>query len=143
MIMGERNASRGLFVYVLTACDCADDIKGLRSRRNLLRQRSVRRLVRYIFAASKESQERPALSRDVLENCPTQHRILCLQCVEDRSSCHFALNLNCHISPDARKRPQMRRHYNPNHGPDHDNAWTSTESTAGRSRTIGAQVSPA
>lgn len=126
-----------------TARDCANDVKLFCSRRDLLRQRSVRRQVRYVLATGKESQERPALSRDVLANRPTQHRILCLQCIEDRSSCHFALNLNCHISADACKRPQMRRHYNPNHGPYHDNAWTSTERTGGRSRTIGAQVSPA
>src|SRR2546421_5935706 len=81
----------------------------------------------------------------MLENCPTQHRILCLQRIEDRSSCHFPINLvnlYCHISRHARKQPQMRRHYNSNHGPCHS-TWTSTESTGGRSRTIGAHVSPA
>src|SRR6266542_2082803 len=122
-----------------TARDGANDVKRFCSRRDLLGQRSVRRRVRYILAAGKESQERPALSRDVLANRPMQHRILSLQCIEDRSSCHFAVNLKCHISADACKGPQMCRHYNPNHG----NVWTSTESTAGRSRTIGAQVSPA
>src|SRR5882724_1145285 len=138
------------FGYVLTAGDCANDVKRFCPRRDFLRQRSVRRLVRYILAAGKESQERSALSRDMLENRPTQHRILSLQCVEDRSSCHFPINLvnlNRHISCHACKRPQMQRHYQPNHGfchdPFSDNVWTSTESTAGRSRTIGAQVSPA
>ena len=40
---------------------------------------------------------------------------------------------------EPRQRPQMRRQ----HDPDHHSVWTSTESTAGRSRTIGAHVSPA
>jgi hypothetical protein len=38
-----------------------------------------------------------------------------------------------------RERPQMRR----KHHADHHSVCTSTESTAGRSRTMGAQVSPA
>src|SRR5258705_3549297 len=126
----------------LTAGDCANDIKRLSSRCDRLGQRSVRRLVGHIFAAGKESQKRPAFCRDVLTNCPTQHRIACLQCIEDRASCHFPINLvnlECHISRHAGKRSQVLRDYNQNHG----SVWTSTESTAGRSRTIVAQVSPA
>src|SRR6266436_1930450 len=92
-----------------------------------------------MLAAGKESQKRPACARDVLTNCSTQHWIACLECIEDRASCHFAVNLELYVSPDARKRSQVWRDYNQNHG----SVWTSTESTAGRSRTIGAQVSPA
>ena len=43
------------------------------------------------------------------------------------------------LTIDARQRPQMYRELEPDHG----NVWTSTDSTAGRSRTIGAQWSPA
>ena len=39
---------------------------------------------------------------------------------------------------DSRQSPQMERQRDA----DHFNVWTSTESTAGRSRTIGAQESP-
>ena len=42
-------------------------------------------------------------------------------------------------SVDARELLQMRGQHHANHG----SVCTSTESTAGRSRTIGAQVSPA
>ena len=39
---------------------------------------------------------------------------------------------------DFRERAQMRRQQDA----DHESVWTSTDSTAGRSRTIGAQQSP-
>ena len=43
------------------------------------------------------------------------------------------------VLPDRAILEKMGRQ---NHA-DHDSVWTSTETTAGRSRTIGAQVSPA
>ena len=42
------------------------------------------------------------------------------------------------IAVHLRERAQMGRQHNPDHG----RVWTSTDSTAGRSLTIGAQVSP-
>src|SRR5436309_2569622 len=68
-----------------------------------------------------------------------QHRIRRLERVEDRSLRDRALDLEAHFASDLRQRPQMRRQYDT----DHDSVCTSTESTAGRSRTIGAQLSPA
>ena len=62
-----------------------------------------------------------------------------LERVEDRALRRPALDVNLHLVADVRQRPQMWRQYHSNHG----NVCTSTESTAGRSRTIGAQVSPA
>ena len=44
-----------------------------------------------------------------------------------------------HFTANARQRPQVRRKDDANHA----SVWTSTESTAGRSRTMGDQVSPA
>jgi hypothetical protein len=120
------------------ARNCPYHIKRFRSRRDLLRERIIRRLVRYIFAARKESQERSTFSRDVLENCSSQHRILCLKRIEDRSPSHFATNVNGDVATNSCKCAQVRRHYDSNH----ENVWTSTESTAGRSRTIGVHVSP-
>src|SRR5216684_685982 len=48
-------------------------------------------------------------------------------------------DVELHLTADARQSAQMWREYHPNHG----SVWTSTESTAGRSRTMGAQLSPA
>jgi len=61
------------------------------------------------------------------------------QCIEDRASCHWPIYLEFDITSDTRKRSQMCRQNNY----DHVSVWTSTESTGGRSRTIGAHVSPA
>src|SRR5438132_2582311 len=50
-------------------------------------------------------------------------------------SLHDAL----HLPFDVRQRPEVRRE----HHADHRSVCTSTESTAGRSRTMGVQLSPA
>src|SRR6185503_1539940 len=125
-------------VYLLTPGDCADDVERLRTRRDCGRQRCVSRLVRHILTTRKEPQQRTTLARNMIANGPTQHRITSLERVEDRASCHFAVNLKLHITTDARQRSQVcRQNYN-----NHFSVWTSTESTGGRSRTIGAHVSP-
>src|SRR5215212_1618424 len=74
----------------------------------------------------------------MVANGPTQHWISSLDCIEDRLACHWTVNLELHISTDARKRSQVCRQNNHNHV----SVWTSTESTGGRSRTIGVHVSP-
>src|SRR5712691_7614329 len=89
--------------------------------------------------AGEEPQERPALLRDVVANRAPQHRIAGLQRVEHRTLCDRTIHLELHVAGHTRQRPQMRWKDNCNHG----SVWTSTESTAGRSRTMGAQLSPA
>ena len=66
-----------------------------------------------------------------------QHGIAGLERVEDRALRDRALDLDAHLAADVRQRPQMRREHDSNHG----SVCTSTESTAGRSRTMGAQLS--
>src|SRR5215213_1124879 len=122
----------------LTTGDCADDVKRLGSRCDRRGQRSVRGLMRYVFTACKEPQHGPPLSSNVVANGPTQHRILCFQCIKDRLPGHVAANLKFNISRDARKRSQVCRQNNH----DHVSVCTSTESTGGRSLTIGTHVSP-
>src|SRR6185369_14981090 len=122
-----------------TSRDCADDVKRLRSRCDRCGQRRVRRFVRHIFTAREESQQWTTLARDVIANRPTQHRITRFECVEYRVACHWTINVELNISRNARKRSQMCRQNNY----DHVSVWTSTESTGGRSRTMGVQVSPA
>src|SRR5262249_62400352 len=68
-----------------------------------------------------------------------EHRIAGFQLVEERADRDSAVHVEHDLVADARERPQMlRQDY-----ADHRSVWTSTESTAGRSRTIGVQLSPA
>src|SRR5574341_113218 len=72
--------------------------------------------------------------------CARRHRVgqLGLRRVQDRAQRRRTLNLELNLSADARQRPQMMRE----HDSDHGSVWTSTDSTAGRSRTMGDQLSP-
>src|SRR5260370_1000255 len=95
--------------------------------------------MRQILIASVKRQHRPAVVRDVVADRPAQHRIAGLERVEDRARSGRALDVELHLGADLRQRPQMIRQHHSNHG----SVWTSTEATAGRSRTMGVQLSPA
>jgi Raf kinase inhibitor-like YbhB/YbcL family protein len=69
---------------------------------------------------------------------PAQHRVAGLQRVQHRPLGHRAGDVEVHLAVDAGEGPQVRGE----HDPDHGSVWTSTDRTAGRSRTIGAQLSP-
>src|SRR2546422_452839 len=92
-----------------------------------------------ILTAGKEPQVRPALLCDVVPDGAAQRRIGGLECVEDRALRDLTLDLERHLAVNMRQHSQMRREYHSDHG----SVWTSTENTAGRSRTIGVQLSPA
>src|ERR1017187_6524876 len=115
------------------------DEKGLRARCDCGGQRGVGRLMGQILLAGEEPHERPALFGDVIADGPAQGRVTGLERVEDRALRDLARNVELHFARDARQDAQMRRE----HDPDHGSVWTSTESTGGRSRTMGAQWSPA
>src|SRR5258708_3741486 len=115
------------------------DEKGLFPRCDCVGKRSVRRLEGIVFLAGEETQERTALLRDVVADRAAQHWILGLEGVEDRALRDRTLDAELHLAAHVRQRPQMSGEYDSNHG----NVWTSTESTAGRSRTMGDQLSPA
>ena len=68
-----------------------------------------------------------------------QHRVPRLQRVEHGPLGDRARHAQLDLPASVRERPQVRGQ----HHPDHDSVWTSTDSTAGRSRTIGSQLSPA
>src|SRR5439155_19359057 len=70
---------------------------------------------------------------------PAQHGVAGFARVEDRTLGGRPVDLERHLAVEASQRSQMRRQDYPDHG----SVWTSTESTAGRSRTIGVQLSPA
>src|SRR6185436_9177011 len=89
--------------------------------------------------AGEEPDEGPTLLRNVIADRAAQHRIAGLEGVEDRSLRDRTLDLELDFARDLGQNPQMRgKNY-----PDHDSVCTSTDTTAGRSRTIGAQLSPA
>ncbi len=71
--------------------------------------------------------------------CPPQHGIFYLERIEHRTLIHRSLNFEFEFAINACKRTQMRRKHDAYHG----SVWTSTESTAGKSRTMGFQLSPA
>src|SRR5436309_586395 len=116
-----------------------DDQEGLRPRRDRVGQRGVGRFVGHILLAGEAPHERPAPLRDLVADRPAQHRIGGLERVEDRALRDRTVDLERHLAADVRQLPQVRREDDPDHG----SVWASTDSTAGRSRTMGAQLSPA
>ena len=113
--------------------------KGLGPRRDRLRQGGVRQFMGEVLLAREEPHKRLALVPDVIADRPAQHRIAGLEGIEDRALRGPAINLKLHFAVEVRQHQERRRE----HDSDHGNVWTSTESTAGRSRTMGAQLSPA
>src|SRR5262245_24518310 len=107
--------------------------------RNRFGQRLVLRLMGPVFFAGKEPDKRATLLCHVIAYRSPQHRRVSLEGVEDRIQRNLTFNLNLHLAVDSRQGSQMRWKLDSNHG----TTWTSTDSTAGRSRTIGAQLSPA
>jgi len=126
-------------MWPLAAGDGPHDQERLNPQRDRVGQRGIRGFVGQILLAGEEPHERSALLRDMVADRPAQHRIPGLERVEDRALRSRALNLKLYLAVDARQRPQMCRE----HDSDHGSVWTSTDNTAGRSRTIGAHVSPA
>src|SRR6185503_3058514 len=124
-------------VSLLTTGHRANDEEWLGSTRNLARQRRVGQLVRPVLFTRVESQEWTPLKRDVIANRSAEHRITSLERVENRPLRDWPDDLERHLIVHARERAEMHRQDHADH-----NVCTSTESTAGRSRTIGAHVSP-
>src|SRR5947199_8178765 len=119
--------------------DRADHEKRLRSRRDRVGERGIRWLVRQVPLAGEEAQEGPPPLGDVVADRAAQHGIAGLERVQSRAPRDPARHVELHLALHLRQRPQVRRQ----HHADHRSVWTSTDSTAGRSRTMGAQLSPA
>src|SRR3989442_4724935 len=92
-----------------------------------------------LLVAGEEPYEGSALLRDVVADRPAQHGIAGLERVEDRALRGLSLDVKLHLAVHVRQCLQVCRE----HDSDHGSVWTSTESTAGSSRTMGAQLSPA
>ena len=91
-----------------------------------------------IFLAGKEAQEGTAVLGIVVADGSAEHGVAGFEGVEDRAQCRLALDFELHLAVDLGEGAEMLREKDS----DHDNVWTSTERTGGRSRTMGAQVSP-
>jgi hypothetical protein len=94
--------------------------------------------MRQIFSTDKKPYERSTQLSDVVAHRTAKHGISSFELVEYGPLSHCGVNVEFYVAIDARQRAQMRRQNNANHG----SVCTSTESTAGRSRTIGFQLSP-
>ncbi len=123
---------------LLTAGHRSHNQKRFCAASDCVRQRSVRRLVGPILSASEEPDKWPPLLSNVIADRPAQHRIARLKDIQHRALGNRPFNLKLDLAADPRQPAKMRRQYYPDHG----NTWTSTDSTEGRSRTMGIQVSP-
>ena len=95
--------------------------------------------MRQILLASKEAQERPPLLGYMIADGSAQHRIPFLQRVEHRAQRDRRCDFERYLGAGVRQRSQVRRQKDSYHV----KVCTSTLSTAGKSRTIGFQLSPA
>ena len=96
------------------------------------------RVVRQVLAAGEEAHEGPAPPARRVADRPAQHREAGLERVEHLREARACLELD--LAVDLGEVLQVRRQHHADGG--HSRVCTSTESTAGRSRTIGAQLSP-
>ena len=87
----------------------------------------------------EEPHHRPALLGGNVSDRPAQRWISALQRVEDRALRDGRRDLQLDHAADAGQRLKIRGQDDL----DHFSVWTSTESTGGRSRTMGVQLSPA
>ena len=89
----------------------------------------------HVLLAGKESYKRPALLGNVVADRPAQHGIPRLERVENRALRDRSIDFELNFALNVGQGSQMKREHNADHG----SVWTSTETTGGRSRTMGAQ----
>ncbi len=113
----------------LTSGNRSNDEKRRGSGDNSFGKRSICGLVRDVFFASEEAQERPPLLRDVIADRPPQHRVARFERIEYCPDRRLTIYIKQHVTLNASERLQVRR----KHDADHGSVCTSTESTAGKS----------
>src|SRR5690349_14542758 len=128
----------GYQVWFLPARYGSDDQEWLLALDHLLRERCIGTVVREVFLAGKEAEERPANSGDLVADRPSQRRVARFHGVEHGPEGR-RLDLHLHVALDLREPPQKLRQLYPD---GHGSVCTSTDNTAGRSRTMAFQVSP-
>lgn len=122
----------------LTASNSTDDHERLIACGNFLGQRHVGRTVRKVFLAGEESHKPATLVGDIIANCSAKHWVLRLECVEDRPCRHRAADIQPNLTASACQFTKMLWENDADHG----RVCASTETTAGKSLTIGFQLSP-
>ena len=98
--------------------------------------------MREILAPHEETHERPSLTRDRITDRTAQRRKCRFESVEDRRGADGSCDVDFHFASHARQSLEMRRQKNPDHRVAHAKVCTSTDKTAGRSRTMASQESP-
>lgn len=91
-----------------------------------------------VFFAGEEAKEGSALAGEVIANGAVEHRVAGFEGVEDGSDGGFAGDVELDLPLDAGEGAEVGWKADADHG----RVCTSTERTAGRSRTMGAQESP-
>src|SRR5689334_14374936 len=115
-----------------------DDQVGLDSGGHGLRQGGIHRFMREVLLAGEEPDEGPALAGDLVADGALEHRVGRFQRVQHGAAGGRPVHRERDLAVQPRQGAQVGRE----HHPDHASDWTSTESTAGRSRTMGVQLSP-
>ena len=92
-----------------------------------------------VLLAGEEAHERAAALGGGVADGAAQRRVAGLEGVEHGALRNRTLDRELHLTLDPGQGLQVRGE----HDADHGSVWTSTDSTAGRSRTMGAQRSPA
>src|SRR4051794_6639699 len=100
----------------------------------------MRRVVGEGLLAGGEAQEGTTNMRYVVADCPLQHRITSLKCIQPRGLSARLRDFQVNLAVPLGQHSQMIRQHDANQ---HESVCASTESTAGRSRTIACQWSPA
>ena len=97
------------------AGDGADDHEWFDARRDCGRERRVGRLMRDVFVAGEESQERSPLLRAVIANRAAEHWVASFERVENRSLRRRTFDGDLDFAVDAGERSQMERQDDTNH----------------------------
>ena len=100
-----------ILYFSLAPGDGPNDNERLLPRHDRIGQWSIRRLMGQILLAGEETQERPALLRDLVADRPAQHRIAGFERVEDRSQRDRAVELEFYFAADVCQRSEMLREY--------------------------------
>ena len=111
---------------------------GSRAGGDCVRQWSVGGLQGEVLLAGVEPDERAAAAGRRIAKRAAQHRVFGFERVEHLALRSVATDVEFDFSADVRQGAEVLREPDADHG----KVWTSTESTRGRSRTIGFQVSP-
>jgi len=123
----------------LSARYSAYDPERLVARLDSGRNWGIWRLVREVLCAGEETHVGSPVFCDVVTDRSAQHGIARLECVENGALRDSILYQQFYLSVHMGQGAQMGRQNNFDHG----RVWTSTDSTDGRSRTMGVHASPA